>query len=67
MEGGGETRAATAANQASEASGTGPCSGSAGAMRAERAPGDQPGVRDERDRAAQRPGRRDRAGAPQGA
>ena len=30
-------------------------------------PGGQPGARAERDRAAQRPGRRDRAGAPQGA
>ena len=31
------------------------------------APGGQLGVGAERDRAAQRPGRRDRAGAPQGA
>ena len=30
-------------------------------------PGGQPGIGAERDRAAQRPGRRDRAGAPQGA
>ena len=39
----------------------------AGAPRRPRAPGGQPGIGAERDRAAQRPGRRDRAGAPQGA
>ena len=39
----------------------------AGADPPARPPGGQPGIGAERDRAAQRPGRRDRAGAPQGA